>query len=329
MDVAKCFPKADNMAESLLLGKWTSGLKPHEGSVATVLSSAPHPSTEDCIVVGIRSELDGRDFVIDAKGLAKAPSISKEFLEGATVRIKQAEKVYTKMDGAAKELTLSKWAANIKPQDGEVGVVIGSMKHPGDAEMEVIGVRTSKGQDFVIAPEGLEASRSESKKYPVGSRVYISRIDKMYPKMDEMAKSMNLARWTAGAKPAIPPAAVAAASKDEDGDESAAKKRKLSRPLMSCAGEVRGSAPHPNGSGLVIGVRTETGQEFLVGEDGLDLVPHEDSDFPFGTRVKVTDIGKVYPKFDEKAFQMALTRWVNGEKPSTVLTGKVLGSVAK
>lgn len=327
-DVAKCFPKADTMAETLFLGKWTSGTKPHEGSVAMVLSSAPHPTTEDCIVIGIRSEIDSRDFVIDAKGLTKAPHVSKEFPEKANVRIKLADKAYIKMDAAAKELTLSKWTPDTKPQDGELAVVLGSMAHPSEADAEVIGIRTAKGQDFVIAPEGLELVSNASEKYPVGARVYITSVDKLYPKMEDVAKTLGLSRWVSGAKPIIPQV-PAAPTGEANSDESAPKKRKLNRALMTCAGEVRGSTHHPDGEIIIVGVRTETGQEFLVAEDGLQLIPNEHADFPFGTRVKIADTGKVYPKWDDKAFQLALTRWVSAEKPSAVVTGKVMGSVAK
>lgn len=125
-DVEKCFPKSEELAESLLLGKWTSEQKPLEGSIGTVLSSVKHPSTEDCFVLGVRTELDSRDFAVDVKGVAKAPQVSKAFPEGSQVRVTQPDKVYTKMEDVAKELTLSKWATNTSPEEGEVGVVYGS-----------------------------------------------------------------------------------------------------------------------------------------------------------------------------------------------------------
>ena len=328
-DVAKCFLKFDVMAEKLALGKWTSGMKPIVGSVATVLASSKHPTDDATMVVGIRSEFDGRDFIIDSKGLAKAPNVSSDFPANASVRIKSADKVYTKMDGAAKDLSLSKWITGAKPQTGEVGNVIGSTVHPADENLHVIGIRTVKGQDFVIAPEGLESAPNESENFPVGCRVYISNIDKLYTKMDEVARSMNLSRWAAGAKPTIP--VSPSTDKEATGDDPAPKKRKLGRPLMSCAAEVKGSIQHPSGSGCVIGVRTETGQEFLVAEEGLQRIPDQHPDFSYSTRVKITDPGKVYPKLDEKAFELALTRWMVGEKlgKSNVTTGKIMGSTAK
>lgn len=333
-DVGKCYPKSDVMASTLLLGKWLSGLKPHDGTVATVLSSSTHPNDDKCIVLGVRSEIDGRDFVVDEKAVAKPPSVSDEYPEGANIRVKDAGKVYTKMDAAAKELTLSKWVTGTKPEDGEVGVVLGSTKHPGDEALQVIAIRTAKGQDFVIAPEGLEKSTSVSEKFLLGTRVYIANTEKIFPKMDDVAKQIGLTRWASGVKPVVAQVAkaaepVAESEGEKDAEENPSKKRKLSKPLMSCAGEVKGSAPHPSGEGIVVGVRTETGQEFLVAEDGLEGIPQEDADFPCGARVKITDTGKTYPKFDEKAYQMVLTRWVLGETPTTILTGKVVGSLSK
>jgi len=326
-DVSKCFIKSDTMAETLLLGKWTQGFKPHEGSVATVLSSAPHPTTEDVVVVGIRSELDNRDFIIDASGLERAPNTSKAFTENTVVKILSADKAYTKMDAVAKELTLSKWLPNVKPQDGDVGVVLGSTAHPTEEGQEVIGVRTAKGQDVVIAPEALEAVLHVSKQFAIGDRVYISNIDKLFPKMEDVAKGLNLARWVMGAKPVAPPIVVPVTAAENG--EAPAKKRKVARPLMTCTGEVKGSAPHPSGGCIVVGVRTETGQDFLVAEDGLTRAPQAHPEFPPNTRVKIADVGKVYPKWDDKAYECLLTRWVLGEKPGAASTGKVVASAAK
>ena len=166
--------------------------------------------------------------------------------------------------------------------------------------------------------------------------------------MDEQARLMNLSRWKAGLKPTKPntpatttastaPASDAAATDGEaaaEGEEPPAKKQKVAqKAYMSCTGEVKGSAMHPNGEHHVIGVRTETGQDFLVAEDGLRLIPNVDGDVKSDTRVRITDAGKVYPKFDEKAYELGLSRWVLGDKPisdkPSALIGKVMGSTAK
>lgn len=87
------------------------------------------------------------------------------------------------------------------------------------------------------APEGLELVKNVSEKFPVGTRVYIANPDKLYPKMSDVAKAMNLSRWTSGAKPIVPPvpkavAAPAGENGDSENAENPPKKRKISRPLI-------------------------------------------------------------------------------------------------
>eukprot|EP00669_Euglena_mutabilis_P001109 TRINITY_DN1139_c0_g1_i2.p3 TRINITY_DN1139_c0_g1~~TRINITY_DN1139_c0_g1_i2.p3 ORF type:complete len:120 (-),score=39.58 TRINITY_DN1139_c0_g1_i2:461-820(-) len=105
---------------------------------------------------------------------------------------------------------------------------------PTEEGQEVIGVRTAKGQDVVIAPEALEAVPHVSKQFAIGDRVYISNIDKLFPKMEDVAKGLNLARWVMGAKPVAPPIVVPATAAENG--EAPAKKRKVARPLMTCTG---------------------------------------------------------------------------------------------
>eukprot|EP01010_Urceolus_cornutus_P005021 NODE_846_length_1287_cov_266.356220_g644_i0.p1 GENE.NODE_846_length_1287_cov_266.356220_g644_i0~~NODE_846_length_1287_cov_266.356220_g644_i0.p1 ORF type:complete len:385 (-),score=108.63 NODE_846_length_1287_cov_266.356220_g644_i0:132-1232(-) len=321
----KTFSKFDSVAEKLNLGKWTAGNKPAEGTVGVVVGSVHHPSDEAVTIVGLRSEA-GIDFLVEAEGLTIAPSASKALPNGTIVSVVNADKVYSKMDEKARELTLSKWRSGVKAVGGEGAVVLGSAPHPRDEAQQVVGIRTDNGLDLVICPEGVEVAPNASETFPRGARVRIVNGLKCYTKMDAMAKKLGLGKWIQGAKPPIAAPVKEKEAESEDGEPPVKKQKVL--PIPGCVGEVRGSALHPDGKTMVIGVRTESGHDFLMESDGLELVPNMSEEFPAGSRIHI-EAGKIYPKFDIKANELCLSKWISGAKPTGTLTGKVSASTGK
>eukprot|EP00994_Dinema_validum_P008816 NODE_828_length_1310_cov_125.574941_g606_i0.p1 GENE.NODE_828_length_1310_cov_125.574941_g606_i0~~NODE_828_length_1310_cov_125.574941_g606_i0.p1 ORF type:complete len:367 (+),score=86.94 NODE_828_length_1310_cov_125.574941_g606_i0:63-1163(+) len=324
-NVDKVYPNMNEAAEALHFGKWQAHAKVAPKSAGIVIGSMKHPKDPKISVVGIRTE-SNQDFLIHSEGLDMPPQLCPAFPEGTRVQVTNPDKVYSRMDEAAATMALTKWAQGGKPEAAESGVVLASMKHPV-SDGFVVGVRSAKGKDYVVDPDGIAAAPKASTTWVAGTRVRIINIDKLYTKMDEMAVKMCLNRWTAGTKPPVVKTKEEVEAKAE-GTEPPAKKPRQDVVPSAAVGEVWGSELHPDGTTMVFGVHTDAGPDFLVAEDGLEVVPNVSKTFPIGTRVKICE-GKVFPKWDDKAIAMGLGKWTLGAKPSDVTTGAVMASVAK
>ena len=67
---------------------------------------------------------------------------------------------------------------------------------------EFIGVLLDSGNEFVVDSAGITQAPSISKKFPAGCRVRARNADKLYPKFDEMAKTLCLGKFVINSKPA-------------------------------------------------------------------------------------------------------------------------------
>ena len=83
-----------------------------------------------------------------------------------------------------------------------------------------------------------------------------------------------------------------------------------------------------SGTGVLVGVKTDSVASFVVAEDGLVRVPTASPTLTIGSRVKI-ETGKVHPKHSEKAAELCLAKWVLGAKPSNISTGKIISCTKK
>eukprot|EP01012_Entosiphon_sulcatum_P030579 TRINITY_DN377_c0_g1_i1.p1 TRINITY_DN377_c0_g1~~TRINITY_DN377_c0_g1_i1.p1 ORF type:complete len:398 (+),score=63.61 TRINITY_DN377_c0_g1_i1:204-1397(+) len=313
------------------------------------------------LLVGVRAD-DGHDFVVDGKGVDVTPSVSKTFKQGAAVRVQKPDSCYPKFDEAAKQLHLTQWQSGLKPAVNAMGRVVGSMLHPAHQEITLLGVRASNGHEYVLSEDGavLHHEPAEdavvpqvSAAFPEGARVRITDTDFVYPKMDHVAAQLGLRSWRTGFLPFPPPPVPETPASNRTlvgplhnhtsrngsanghhyyplhrgagaSNEPAAKRQRIAPPPLSdMFGEVVGSLQHPSKPVVVVGVRTETGKEFLVAEAGLQVAP-TDKGAPAGSRVRFA-ADYVMPRSKERAEALLLSRWMECVQPS-VPTGVVLSS---
>ena len=77
---------------------------------------------------------------------------------------------------------------------------------------------------------------------------------------------------------------------------------------------------------LLVGVLLDDGKEFVVDITGVTATPAVPSKFAIGSRVRVTNADKSYPKFDDLAKTLNLSKFAIGRKAVAKTMGIVVGS---